>query len=52
METRIIDVQALQDKGIIPADATWSQVSLTTNTLPEEVIAVAARGSGMQPTAA
>jgi hypothetical protein len=42
METRIIDVKNLQDQGAIPADALWSQVSLTTNTLPNDIIAVAA----------
>lgn len=42
LETRVIDVKQLQDNGAIPADAAWSQVTLTTNTLPNEVMAVAA----------
>lgn len=41
-ESRKIDVQELQNKGAIPLDAYWAQVTLTTNTLPDEVMAVAA----------
>jgi hypothetical protein len=41
-ESRKIDVQALQNGNVIPMDANWAQVTLTTNTLPNEVMAVAA----------
>ena len=41
-ETRKIDVKSLQDKGTLPEDAYWAQVTLSTNTLPNEVMAVAA----------
>jgi hypothetical protein len=40
--TERIDVKALQDSGAIPKDAHWAQVTLTTNGLPDEVMAVAA----------
>jgi hypothetical protein len=41
-ETRKLDVQELQNKGVIPSTAFWAQVTMTTNTLPNEVMAVAA----------
>ncbi|MGH9597016.1 MAG: hypothetical protein ACRD3K_09485, partial [Edaphobacter sp.] len=41
-ETRKLDVQELQNKGVIPTTAFWAQVTMTTNTLPNEVMAVAA----------
>lgn len=41
-ESRKIDVGELQQKGSIPMDANWAEVSLSTNTLPDEVMAVAA----------
>lgn len=42
LETRRIDVAALQDGKTLPQNAQWSSVILTTNTLPGEVVAVAA----------
>jgi hypothetical protein len=41
-ETRRIDVAALQAANMLPKDAHWTSVTLTTNSLPDEVIAVAA----------
>ncbi len=41
-ETMSIDIAALQDKGTLPPQANWTSVILTTNTLPDEVMAVAA----------
>lgn len=41
-ETRVIDVKQLQDGGTVPSTAYWAQLTLTTNTLPNEVMAVAA----------
>jgi hypothetical protein len=41
-ETRRIDVAALQDGKTLPQDAQWASVILTTNSLPEEVVAVSA----------
>lgn len=41
-ETRLIDVKDLQDRGALPKDAYWAQVTLSTNTLPDEVMAIAA----------
>ncbi len=41
-ETRRIDVAALQAGGTLPKDANWASVTLTTNGLPDELIAVAA----------
>jgi hypothetical protein len=41
-ETRRIDVAALQDGNTLPQDAQWASVILTTNSLPEEVVAVSA----------
>ena len=40
--TRRIDVAALQAGGTLPKDANWASVTLTTNGLPDELIAVAA----------
>jgi len=41
-ETRQIDVAALQNGGVLPKQANWTSVTLTTNGLPDEVMAVAA----------
>jgi hypothetical protein len=41
-ETRRIDVSALQTANILPKDANWASVVLTTSGLPDEVVAVAA----------
>jgi len=41
-ETRLVDVGALQDAGVIPKQANWTSVTLTTNGSPGEVMAVAA----------
>jgi len=41
-ETRLIDVAALQDGTILPQQANWTSVTLTSNALPDELIAVAA----------
>jgi hypothetical protein len=40
-ETRRVDVAALQSEGLIPKDANWTTVTLTTNGSPNEVMAVA-----------
>src|SRR6516225_5306280 len=40
--TRLVDVAALQGTGAIPKEANWTSVTLTTNGLPGEVLAVAA----------
>ena len=40
-ESRKVDVQELQNKGAIPLDAYWAQLTLTTNSFPDEVMAVA-----------
>jgi hypothetical protein len=41
-ETRRLDVAALQDGKTLPQNAQWASVVLTTNALPNEVVAVAA----------
>ena len=41
-ETRRIDIAALQDSKTLPQNAQWASVILTTNGLPDEVVAVAA----------
>jgi hypothetical protein len=41
-ETRRVDVAALQDGKTFPADANWASVTITTNSNPDELIAVAA----------
>jgi hypothetical protein len=41
-ETRRIDVAALQNSGLLPKQANWTSVTLTTNSQPDEVMAVAA----------
>ena len=41
-ETRRVDVAALQDGNTLPKGAPWTSVILTTNGLPDEVMAVAA----------
>lgn len=40
-ETRQIDVAAMQDGKILPANAHWTSVTVTTNSKPDEVMAVA-----------
>ena len=41
-ETRLIDVTTLQGAGTLPKEANWTSVTLTTNGLPDEIVAVAA----------
>jgi hypothetical protein len=41
-QTRVIDVAALQNGAILPKQANWTSVTLTTNALPDEIVAVAA----------
>lgn len=41
-ETRLVDVAALQDGTVLPKQATWTSVTLTSNALPDELMAVAA----------
>jgi len=41
-ETQRVDVAALQASNTLPKDANWTSVILTTNGLPEEVVALAA----------
>ena len=41
-ETRLINVATLQDGTVLPKQANWTSVTLTTDTLPDEVMAVAA----------
>jgi hypothetical protein len=41
-ETRLVDVAVLQDGTVLPKDANWTSVILTSNTLPDELVAVAA----------
>ncbi|HXN50703.1 MAG TPA: hypothetical protein VN943_02110, partial [Candidatus Acidoferrum sp.] len=41
-QTRLIDVAALQDSAILPKQANWTSVALTSNALPDEIMAVAA----------
>lgn len=41
-ETQRVDVAALQASKALPKDANWTSVVLTTNGLPEEVVALAA----------
>jgi hypothetical protein len=39
-ETRRVDVAAMQGSNTLPQNAQWASVILTTNSLPEEVVAV------------
>ncbi len=41
-ETRLVDVAALQDGTILPKQANWTSVTLTSSALPDELMAVAA----------
>lgn len=41
-ETRVVDIQQLQENGTVPPSAYWAQLTLTTDTLPNEAMAVAA----------
>jgi len=41
-ETRLVDVAALQNSGVLPKEAHWTSVILTTNGSPDGVVAVAA----------
>ncbi len=40
-QTQEVDVAALQKAGTIPLNANWALVTLTTNSLPDEVVAIA-----------
>jgi hypothetical protein len=40
-QTRRVDVASLQDGNLLPKDARWTSVTLTTNGKPDEVMAVA-----------
>ncbi|HKO04522.1 MAG TPA: hypothetical protein VJW51_07220 [Candidatus Acidoferrales bacterium] len=46
-ETRLIDVAALQDGTTLPKQANWASVAITTNSKPDEIVAVA---SSYDPT--
>jgi hypothetical protein len=41
-QTRLIDVAALQDAAVLPNQANWASVTLTSDALPDELMAVAA----------
>jgi len=41
-ETRRVDVAAFQDGKTLPADANWASVTVTTDSHPDELVAVAA----------
>ncbi|MBV9760721.1 MAG: hypothetical protein JO340_09160 [Acidobacteriaceae bacterium] len=41
-ETRVVDIRQLQENGTIPSTAYWAQLTLATDTHPNEVMAVAA----------
>lgn len=41
-ETRRVDVAALQQQNVLPPNARWTSVILTTNSQPDQVMAVAA----------
>jgi len=41
-ETRRIDVAALQEGATLPKEANWTSVTITTNSKPDELMAVAA----------
>jgi hypothetical protein len=41
-ETKRVDISQLQGGATLPKDANWAAVTLTTNSLPDEVLAVAA----------
>jgi hypothetical protein len=41
-ETRRVDVAALQDDKTLPKSAHWASVTLTTDSKPDEILAVAA----------
>ena len=41
-QTQQVDVAALQKAGTIPENANWALVTITTDSLPDEVVAVAA----------
>jgi hypothetical protein len=41
-ETRLVDVAALQNAGVLPKEAHWTSVTLTTDGSPDGVVAVAA----------
>ena len=41
-ETRRFDITVLQNAGTLPRDANWASVMLSTNGMPDEVMAVAA----------
>lgn len=41
-EARLLSIDDLQTSGFLPLDATWTQVSLSANTQPDDFMAVAA----------
>jgi hypothetical protein len=41
-ETRRVDVAGLQNAGVLPKQANWTSVTITTNSKPDELMAVAA----------
>jgi hypothetical protein len=41
-QTRLIDVAALQNGAVLPKQANWTSVTITTNSRPDEIMAVAA----------
>lgn len=41
-ETRFVDVGALQDGTVLPKEANWTSVTLTSNALPDDLMAVTA----------
>jgi hypothetical protein len=38
----LVDVAALQNAGVLPKQANWASVTITTNSKPDELVAVAA----------
>ena len=41
-ETRLVDVAALQKSGVVPAEARWASVELTSSNRPNDIMATAA----------
>jgi len=41
-ETRRVDIATLQNGAILPKEANWTSVTITTNSKPDEIMAVAA----------
>lgn len=40
-DTQLVDVAALQQNGLLPVDANWASVKLTTNANPGDIMAIA-----------